>query len=191
MFNGKMLLEKSEIRFIDVYKFGNSKPFSFFALKEISSDRFLKEIEISSLLRVAVNIRSKERDVSIQQQENKIASVKCESNSNFNNANKNQEINLTQSKTGIMSINNPENSLMSEKRSENVINQPKMKNNISAESIYSPESIYNISSNSHPQFNQQGHRDINNLAQGKIDARGAKKYRNNTGDINGRTGKMN
>jgi len=191
MFNGKMLLEKSEIRFIDVYKFGNSKPFSFFALKEISSHRFLKEIEISSLLKVAVNIRSKERDKSNQQQENKNASVICESSSNFNNANKNQEINLTQSKSGIMSINNQENSLMSEKRSENVINQQKMKNNASADSIYSPESIYNISSNSHPQLNQQGHRDYNNLAQGKIDSRGAKKYRNNTGDINGRTGKIN
>ena len=190
MFNGKMLVEKSEIRFIDVYNFRNSKPFSFFALKEISSSRFLKEIDISSLLGVAVNISSKERDVSIQLQENKVPNVTCESSSNFTNTNKGHDTNLTQSKANNVYINNPENSSMTEKRSENILNQPKTKNN-DPDGIYSSESIYNISSNFHSQFNQQGNRDHGNLAQDKMETRGAKKYRNKTGDINGRTGKIN
>jgi hypothetical protein len=59
LYESKMLDGMSEVRFIDIYNLKNKKPFEFFHLKEIEHDQFLDCIEISALLKIAVNIKSK------------------------------------------------------------------------------------------------------------------------------------
>lgn len=59
LYDSRMLDGESELRFIDIYNLKNKKPFDFFKLKEIENPVFLDSIEISGLLKIAVNIKGK------------------------------------------------------------------------------------------------------------------------------------
>jgi hypothetical protein len=59
LYESKMLDGMSEVRFIDIYNLKNKKPFEFFHLKELEHYQFLENIEISGLLKIAVNIKSR------------------------------------------------------------------------------------------------------------------------------------
>lgn len=56
MYNAGMLDGQSELRFIDVYCLRNTEPFSFFKLKDMESQYFLKKIEPSTILKKAIKV---------------------------------------------------------------------------------------------------------------------------------------
>jgi hypothetical protein len=163
MYNGKLLNEKSEIRFIDVYTLKDHNPFKFFQLSEISREGFINEIDISSLLRAAVNIKS--REIQEKPQENKftitpvknevVSSNKTNSNHEEISANSKKESELTIlpitksdiRKSEAKNIDPNSNDIISERKAVREI--------IRSEELYSPESIYNITSHEQRESNIQ------------------------------------
>lgn len=155
MFNGKMLSEKSEIRFIDIYNLRNKKPFTFFAVKEISNQEFINDIDISSLLRLAVNIRSRD----LKQKPNEIQiDGNCSEiiHPTHHSINTNSQ-SYESSKSNINSEKKTAiNVLKKEEREElNQLKNVKKENAIdTAQEIYSSESIYNMASHKSKENNQ-------------------------------------
>jgi len=163
MYNGKLLNEKSEIRFIDVYTLKSHSPFKFFQLCEISKDGFIKEIEISSLLKIAVKIKSLE--IQEKSSENKLIITQSvnglinQNQTNFNHdeisANLKKESELIN--TDIIKSEVVQSGAKSfDPNTKALILEPKVtKEIIKAEELYSPESIYNIASYEQRQGNFQ------------------------------------